>query len=248
MLEIKRLWKVYKNGSGIKDVSFKIRKGDLVAFVGANGAGKTTTIKTIFKEIKSDSGSIKYDNHLIEKKDLRKMAFFPDSNNIPLDLKVNEYIEFVGLLYGIKSSDIENARIKLLNMLKITDLGESKLKDLSAGEKKKAIMAATLVYKPELIIFDEPTANLDVKSKNEFLTIIKKLHDQGITIMITSHLIDELQLISNWLVIIDAGKIIYNAEFDNETQKIIDIHNKLIGKENPDLNQIDDFYGNKSNT
>ncbi|AXK51213.1 ABC transporter ATP-binding protein [Spiroplasma alleghenense] len=242
MLEVKRLWKVYKNGSGIRDVSFKINQGDLVAFVGSNGAGKTTTIKTIFKEIKSDTGSVKFRDKLIDRNSLRKMAFFPDSNNIPLDLKVNEYVEYVGLLYGIKNSEIDASRQKLMSMMGILSLGESYLKDLSAGEKKKAIMVATLIYKPELIIFDEPTANLDVKSKLEFIEIIKKLHKEGITIMITSHLIDELQLLSNWLIIIDNGKILYDKKFDNKTQSILKIHNSLIAEGENNLEELSSFY------
>ncbi|AHI54309.1 ABC transporter ATP-binding protein [Spiroplasma sabaudiense Ar-1343] len=240
MIELKSVFKVYKSHKGINNISFKINKQDVVAFVGDNGAGKTTTIKAIFKEIKLDLGQITFNNEVITKKHLQKMAFFPDSNNIPLDLKVEDYIYFVGLLNGVGKKEITKRGDKLLRSLNILDSKEQKLSQLSAGMKKKAILAATLVYQPEVIIFDEPTANLDIKAKTEFIEIIDKLHHQGITILITSHLIDELQKIANHLIIIDKGKIIYDAAFDKNKESILEIHNRLV---KPAQNNIEDILG-----
>lgn len=227
MIEVKNLTRNFKGGSGLFDVSFEIPQGSIVAFVGDNGAGKTTTIKAIFNELVLEKGQVLIDGkNLHTGNRLKSVAFFPDHNNIPLNMKLNEYIEYCGLAGGLLKHEIKEKLSDIVQMLQLEPYMKKKIKELSAGWKKKAIMASVLIRSPEYIILDEPTANLDVQAKRELIDILKKLNGLGVTILITSHIIEELQEIANRLTLIVKGEIVFSDNFDRNDTKIMDIYNK----------------------
>ncbi|WP_339029678.1 MULTISPECIES: ABC transporter ATP-binding protein [unclassified Spiroplasma] len=243
MIEIKNLTRVFKNDTGIKNVSFNINDQDIIAFVGDNGAGKTTTIKAIFGELHLKEGEILINNeNLFINNNLQKLAFFPDTNNIPLDMKLHEYILFLCAANGINKKQLENKIKNIYEMLDLNKFKNKKIKELSAGWKKKAIMASVLVRSPKYIILDEPTANLDVESKIEFISILKELNKLGVTILITSHIIEELQEIANHLVLIKNGEIVYDKQFDNKKELIINIYKKFIDPKKVNIELISNLY------
>jgi ABC-2 type transport system ATP-binding protein len=243
MLQINSLKKIYGKQTVLDNVSFEINQGEIVGFIGDNGAGKTTTIKCIFGEVLFDEGSIKInDENIFENYHLQDLCFFPDSNNIPLDLTVDDYVEYTMMLRGKTKEEIKKTKEKVYQLLKLEEHKKKKLKQLSAGLKKRSIMASCLSLNPKVIILDEPTANLDIETKGEFISILKKMNANGVTIMITSHLIDELQDLISKLIIIKEGKIVYNNLFDGRKEKIIDIYNKSVEREKIDLEIVDELF------
>ncbi|QEH61287.1 ABC transporter ATP-binding protein [Spiroplasma chinense] len=242
MIRIENLTKKYKDFS-IENISFQILKDELIAFVGDNGAGKTTTIKAIFDLIKRDGGEIYYNNEsLFSNSNLTKIAFFPDSNNIPLELTVLDYMEYIAAVTSLGKKEFYARSENILEMLEFRDAKKKKLKNLSAGMKKRAVMAAILVSKPEFIILDEPTANLDVEAKIEFIELIKKLHEKGVGILITSHIIEELQEVANKLIIIKKGKLVFNEKIDNKNISIKEIYLKFKDDKESKLGGLDKIY------
>ncbi|QEH61897.1 ABC transporter ATP-binding protein [Spiroplasma chinense] len=242
MIKVQNLSKTYKNFS-LQNVSFEFEKEDIIAFVGDNGSGKTTTIKLIFDLTKKNQGEVFFNEQsLYVNSNLLKIAFFPDSNNIPLEISVKQYMKYIAIIARLNKKECNDRMLKILEVLNFEKFKNTKIKNLSAGLKKRAIMAGVLMTKPEFIILDEPTANLDVESKIEFIKIIKELNTSGVGILITSHIIEELQEIANKLIIIKNGKIMYNDKIDNKKTKIIDIYNTFKEKDKSDLKGISDIY------
>ncbi|QEH61345.1 ABC transporter ATP-binding protein [Spiroplasma chinense] len=245
MIEIKKISRKLGN-FGLKDVSFEIKKGAVVAFVGDNGAGKTTTIKALFGELKLDSGEVLIDgDNLFAHNNLQRVAFFPDSNNVPMNIKVHDYLLYICAAGGINTDDANKIIDNVYKLLELRPYKNKKIKELSSGWKKKAIMASVLVRTPEYIIFDEPTANVDVDSKLHFMSILHLLVKQGITILITSHIIEELQEIANYLVLIKKGEIVYAQDFDNKTEKIMDVYRQHMKNPIKDLSLLQKLYREK---
>ncbi|AKU79346.1 ABC transporter ATP-binding protein [Spiroplasma turonicum] len=227
MIELKNITREV-GGFLLNKVSFKIKKGSVVAFVGDNGAGKTTTIKAMFGELNLDSGSITIDGEdIFKNNNLRKVAFFPDSNNVPMELSLRDYVNYLCSVNGMSKKEIKNNSKEVFKMLGLEKFVNKRLGQLSAGWKKRAIMASILVRTPDYIILDEPTANVDVEAKLSFMNILHELRNIGVTILITSHILEELQEMANYLVLINEGQIVYESDFDNKKESIADIYKKF---------------------
>ncbi|ALD66322.1 ABC transporter ATP-binding protein [Spiroplasma cantharicola] len=225
MIEIKNLTKIFKNGIGLHDINIKLNSGEITAILGPNGAGKSTLLKLIFREYKKDSGEIIYN---IGNEDLKKFSFFTDHSLFPKNVSLNYFCMYNAQLSGIKSKD---AKKRLEHLLKILDLEKYKnksFKSLSAGMQKRAMLAATLINDPEFIFFDEPTANLDINSRKELINLIKNMKDKNKTIVITSHILDELQNIIDRVIIIDSGKIVLDKKYDKNKENLETLYFSII--------------------
>ncbi|ASP27869.1 ABC transporter ATP-binding protein [Spiroplasma corruscae] len=245
MIEIKNISRKIGNFS-LKEVSFNIKDGDVIAFVGDNGAGKTTTIKALFGELKLDSGSILIDGEdIFKNNNLRRVAFFPDSNNVPLNMKLSDYLRYICAANDLSKEETELNTEYVYRLLELKPYKDKLIKKLSSGWKKKAIMASVLIRKPKYIIFDEPTANVDVESKLYFMEIFRLLAKSGITILITSHIIEELQEVANHLVLIKKGQIVHDKDFDNKSEKIMDVYKQYMQSPIRDLTILRNLYRDK---
>lgn len=226
--------KTIKNKQLLSNLSLEFDSKNITAFIGDNGMGKTTTLRTIFGVYKKTAGDIKVNgiNFKVFNKN-NDIAFIPEQIDFNKNEPVINYLELIANLANLSKSDFKIRLEKLVKYfnLEMNDIKAKKIKDLSAGMQKKVLLISVLLYKPKYIFFDEPTANLDVQSRLEFLKIIKSLNQSGIGICITSHIIEELQEIVNHLIIINTGKIIYDAAFDKTKEKIADIYNKNSRKE-----------------
>ncbi|ALD66495.1 ABC transporter ATP-binding protein [Spiroplasma cantharicola] len=242
MIKINNISKVYQNFE-LKDVNLEFKSSDIIALIGENGSGKTTLIKSIFNLVKLDSGNIEFDNENLHIwKNLTKISFFSDQNSIPLELTLKQYLWYLSKLNNMKKDIFIKKQEKILKMIEIEDLINKKLKNLSSGQKKKAILAGVLLTEPKFIFFDEPTANLDIDSKIEFLEIIKYLGELKIGMLITSHLAEELQLIANRVILIKKGKILYDEYFDNKKNSIQDIYQKYYTNKKMNIDLLREVY------
>ncbi|WP_257789182.1 ATP-binding cassette domain-containing protein [Spiroplasma clarkii] len=205
-----------------------LEPGDIIGLVGDNGAGKSTFIKCIFKEYDKDEGEVLLNGSSIyEQRSLSSLCFFPDQSVYPKGIKIKDYCLLDAQLAGINKTAALKRLQELLELFGLADYLNKTFAQLSAGMQKKMMLVITLVSNPKYIFLDEPTANLDVNSRIELLGIIKTLSQKGIGILITSHIIDELQGIINKLVIIDSGLQVYNAKFDAQIESIQKIYSSV---------------------
>ncbi|ATZ21544.1 ABC transporter ATP-binding protein [Mesoplasma tabanidae] len=228
---VQNMSKSFKNNAGVENINFNISQGDIVGLIGDNGVGKTTIIKLIFNQYKNDTGFISFKGS----KDLnylKEIAFFPDQNNYPKHFNIVEFANYCANLKGISRKEI---KVKIDNLLKALNLfnhKNNKFDELSAGMQKRALLLSILVTNPKIIILDEPTANLDVQSRIEFIEVLLFLVKEfKTTIIITSHIIDELNDFITRAIFIkkikNKGHIVYDKDFDKNKQNLKEIYVSL---------------------
>jgi ABC-2 type transport system ATP-binding protein len=208
---VKELRKSYNTFPALDGISFSIRQGEVFGLLGPNGAGKTTTIRIVSGLSVPSSGTamiMGYDvvsNPVIVKKNI---GVVPETSNLYPELTCTDNLIFAGRLYGIST---ENAKIRANELLSIFGLEEKNdvfFGKLSSGMKRKLTVAASLIHDPPVLFLDEPTTGLDVMSARALREIIKTLKERGITILLTTHYIEEADRLCDRIAIIVKGKII----------------------------------------
>ncbi len=215
MLEIKNLTKIYGKGPKAKlavdQVSLSIPKGSFFGLLGPNGAGKSTIIQCITGIAQPTSGQILIDGTDVvsEYKLARtKVGLSPQEFNVDIFATPAELMDFMGGYYGIPK---EKRVIKIEELIKRFDLEAHrnvKFQKLSGGLKRRAMLGRALIHTPDLLILDEPTAGVDVEQRRDLWAYLKELNEQGKTIILTSHYLEEIQYLCNEIAIINKGKII----------------------------------------
>lgn len=221
MIEVKNLTKDYGIGKGVFDVNFELKKGEILGFVGANGAGKTTTIRNIMGFLKSNSGSVKVlglDAWQDAEKIKQYIGYVPGEIAFP-DLKTGtEFLKSQAEFLGIENLDYANELAKKLQLDP-----SANLKRMSKGMKQKTAIVAALLSNPDILILDEPTTGLDPLMRLAFIDILKEEKQKGKTILISSHLYEELEKIADRVMLIDKGKIINITDMnDIRNRKTLD--------------------------
>lgn len=223
MLKIQGLHKKYGNYHALDGLDMEIKNGALFGFVGPNGAGKTTTIKIMTGLLKPDQGVVELDgkNMLTDTLDLRRrIGYVPDHFGLYDNLKVSEYMEFFAACYHLEGFA---ARKRAGSLLEQVGLGERKdafVDGLSRGMQQRLCLARALIHDPEFLIMDEPTAGLDPRTHLEFRQMVWELHEQGKTILLSSHNLAELSELCTDIGIIDAGKMVLSGSMDEIMERI----------------------------
>ena len=208
-LEIKKINKKYGDQVALIDVSFSLKKGDIVGFLGPNGAGKTTLMKIITSILKPDSGNITINGYDTQKNEIstkKQIGYLAENNPLYKDMLVTEYLDFIASLY-----EIENKKDKVKEIIKKTGLeGEikKKIEELSKGYKQRVGIAAALVHDPNVLILDEPTTGLDPQARHSVWDQIRIYKNDGKTVLLTTHYMDEAEILCDEIAIMDAGKIL----------------------------------------
>lgn len=211
MLNIENLKKAYGNYQALAGLTMSIKPGALYGFVGPNGAGKTTTIKILTGLLAPDSGNVVIDgiDALREQKNLKgKIGYVPDSFGVYDNLTVWEYMDFFASCYGIEGLNARKRCEFLLEQVGLEDRRDFYADGLSRGMKQRLCLARALIHEPSLLILDEPSSGLDPKTRREFMEMIMEIHEQGTTILISSHVLSELSQMCTDIGIIDQGKMI----------------------------------------
>ncbi|AAV27901.1 ABC transporter ATP-binding protein [Mesomycoplasma hyopneumoniae] len=222
ILEVENLTKIYsKSEAGVKNVSFKVKKNQIHAFIGKNGAGKTTVIKCIVDAYQKFSGKILINNFLNKLPEAKKfIGYVPENSFFPRELNSYEFLYEFGLLSKMEPELVKKKIDYYFKFLKIENLAKLKPFNFSSGQKRKIMIVQSLIHDPELIIFDEPFSNLDPSARNEFRAIIKILQKQGKTIFLSSHNLYEIDTLIDSLTLIDKGKIYYSGQKTDSLYKM----------------------------
>jgi ABC-2 type transport system ATP-binding protein len=206
IITVKNLVKNYGNFQAVKGISFEVYEGEIFGLLGPNGAGKTTTLEVIETLREKTSGEIIVDGFNIETDadnikqrigvQLQAAGYYPNLN-------LSELIELFSGLYGINKTPIE-----MLEKVALTDKAKAKYKDLSGGQKQRFSIATTLINNPRIIFLDEPTTGLDPQARRNLWDLIREIRDAGTTVVITTHYMDEAEVLCDRVAFVDGGYII----------------------------------------
>ena len=207
---IKNLSKIYDNGfNALKNINLKVKQGEILAMLGPNGAGKTTLISIICGIVKPSSGTVNIDQFDIIK-DYRetrsRIGMVPQELNLESFETVFDTVSYSRGLYG-KSPKPEHIE-KVLRDLSLWDKKDQRLRQLSGGMKRRVLIAKALSHEPKILFLDEPTAGVDVELRRDMWLVVEELRKTGVTIILTTHYIEEAEAISDRVAVINQGEII----------------------------------------
>ncbi|AXF57081.1 ABC transporter ATP-binding protein [Salicibibacter kimchii] len=208
---MQRIVKRYGSELALDYIDLSIQEGEIVGLLGPNGAGKTTLIHTLLGMIPFDKGSIQLfgsANKVFSNENKQKMGLVTQELTVFEDLTAKENLEFFAGVYGLKGEERKRRVQEALEFVGLSSNAGKLPKKFSGGMKRRLNIACALTHRPKLLIMDEPTVGIDPQSRNHILETVKKLKDQGTTILYTTHYMEEAQAIASRVVIVDQGQII----------------------------------------
>jgi ABC-2 type transport system ATP-binding protein len=210
MIETRGLTKKYGKLVAVNSLDVKVQKGAVHGFVGPNGAGKSTTIKLLVGAIKRTSGEGFIKGYPIGSVDARRaIGYSPERPSFYKDWTAFDYLVHMAALSGLKTDEAERRSQELLDWLELSDFSKARVGGFSAGMKQRLSIAQAMSHKPELLVLDEPTANLDPDGRMSLLEKLKKLpQEQGVTIFISSHILSELEYLIDSVTLINKGRMV----------------------------------------
>jgi ABC-2 type transport system ATP-binding protein len=214
-IEVKNLLKVYGEQKAVNNISFSVKKGEIVGFLGPNGAGKSTTMKIITGYLHPSAGEAFVCGINVAADPLatkKKIGYLPELNALYYDMYVKEYLGFIA-----ETHKIQNPKDKIKNAIELTGLtieSKKKVGQLSKGFKQRVGLAAALIHDPEVLILDEPTSGLDPNQIIEIREVIKK-QGKDKTVLFSSHILQEVEAICDRVIIINKGNLVANDTLSN---------------------------------
>lgn len=211
MLVVENLKKSFGNREVVQDISFTVQKGESFGLLGPNGAGKSTTISMISGLLPSDSGTVTVGGVSVQKQPMnskRKIGVVPQEIALYPTISAKENLVFWGKMYGLTGREAKRKADDVLQIIGLTDRAKDKVETFSGGMKRRVNIGAALMHEPELLIMDEPTVGIDPQSRNHILETVKKLNQNGMTVIYTSHYMEEVDFLCERIGIIDHGKLI----------------------------------------
>ena len=217
LLEVKNLKKSFRTDfykpiqTVLKDISFTVNEGQFVGFIGPNGAGKTTSIKCILEFIFADSGEVLFFNEKFSLKHREKIGFLPERPFFQEFLTGLEFLKLHWTLAGKSQDSFLAAGLSVLEQVKLEHAKNKKLKEYSKGMLQRIGIAQALITKPDFLIFDEPMSGLDPDGRILIKQILKNLKQQNKTILMSSHLLEDVEELCDHIIIVHAGSIVYTG-------------------------------------
>jgi ABC-2 type transport system ATP-binding protein len=219
IITVKNLVKKYNDFTAVNDISFDVHTGEIFGLLGPNGAGKTTTLEIMETLREKTSGQVMVGNFDLDKDpdeikhiigvQLQAAGYYPNLN-------LSELIELFSGLYGITVKPLE-----LLNKVALTDKAKAKYKELSGGQKQRFSIATTLINQPKIIFLDEPTTGLDPQARRNLWDLILEIRQSGTTVVITTHYMDEAEVLCDRVAFIDGGQLIGLDTPDHFINKLV---------------------------
>lgn len=216
MLIAQDLTKQFNTREVVKNISFKIKEGEIVGLLGPNGAGKTTTLRMIAGVLPPTDGSITLDgkNVIDTPEQKSKIGFLPENNPLYFDMLVSEYLEFWSNIKGLTGATKKDAIDFVVKSCGISDVYYRPIGELSKGYKQRVGLSQAILTKPDLLILDEPTEGLDPNQRHDIANLITELGKKR-TVIISSHVLSELARITNRMIIINQGEIVADDTPEN---------------------------------
>lgn len=218
VIEIDGVTKTFDDIVAVNQVSLQVRRGETLGLIGSNGAGKTTLLRIISSLAKPDGGEIRVEGESVydRPRSLRqKLGFMPAEFGSPRNLSIREYLEYFGCLYGIPR---DRRRRSIQDVCELTDLTGREgimVKGLSTGNRQRLLLAKTLLPDPLVLVLDEPASGLDPRARTELRAILRQLSSMGKTIIISSHILPDIQEISDRICILEAGCLVVDGDFES---------------------------------
>ena len=222
VVEIHNLSKKYGTNTALDNISFNVKKGEIMGFLGPNGAGKSTTMNIVTGYLAASKGTVKIDGIDISDKPIearRKIGYLPEIPPLYTEMTVYEYLSFA---YDLKQADKKDKEIhlcKIMNMVKISGVKSRLIKNLSKGYRQRVGLAQALIGNPDVLILDEPTVGLDPKQILEMRNVIKELGKER-TIILSTHIMQEVSAICDSYIIINRGKIAASGQISELEQEM----------------------------
>lgn len=211
ILEVNNLAKNYGDFQAVKGISFSIKEGEIFSLLGPNGAGKTTTISMLSTLYAPTSGDATIAGHSVTKNPMavrNAIGVVPQDLALYEDLTARENLTFWGQMYGLSGTALKNRVEEVLGQIGLVDKAKDRVKTYSGGMKRRVNIGVGLLHKPKLLFMDEPTVGIDPQSRRAILDTVKDLNKQGMTVLYTTHYMEEAEELSDRVGIIDHGDLI----------------------------------------
>src|SRR5438067_6847461 len=208
------LTRLYGSMIALSGLDLTVNKGDLFGFIGSNGAGKTTTLRILASFLVPSAGRAEVLGHdVLRDADAVRhvIGYMPDFFGVYKDMEVTEYLDFFGACYKIPSAQREKTVNDVLELVGLTEKRGALIGALSRGMQQRLGLSRVLIHDPQLLLLDEPASGLDPRARIEMMAILQELQRLGKTIIISSHILSELQTLCNRVAIIERGKLIYSG-------------------------------------
>jgi ABC-2 type transport system ATP-binding protein len=217
ILQVSDLVKRFGDLAAVDGVSFAVEQGEVFGLLGPNGAGKTTTISMISCLIDPTSGSIVVDGHEVGRDSTgvkRSLGVVPQEIALYPELSAAENLSFWGKMYGLSGAELKKAVAEALELAGLADRAKERIEKYSGGMKRRINIAAGILHHPKVLLMDEPTVGIDPQSRNHILETVKQLNASGMTVLYTSHYMEEVEYLCDRIAIMDHGKVIALGTLD----------------------------------
>jgi len=211
IITVKELSKRYDGFAAVEDVSFDIKRGEIIGLLGPNGAGKSTIISILCCLLEPTAGRVTIDGFDVEKnaKDIKKIiGIVPQEISLYYTLTARENLTFYAKIYGLSGKAMKDRIEALLDMVGLTDRADDKLEGYSGGMKRRINIAVALLHNPRILFLDEPSTGVDPQSRKRIYDTIQDLNRQGMTVLLTTHQMEDAEKLCHRIAIVDKGKLI----------------------------------------
>ncbi|MGW8958172.1 ABC transporter ATP-binding protein [Paenibacillus sp. NPDC055715] len=242
IIEVSELSKSFGSRTALNNVTFDVHQGEILCFLGPNGAGKTTTINILSTSLRGDHGNIRYCGEPVERlmsQYKRELGIVPQDLAVYEDISAEANVRFFASLYGLTGTELDKGTNEALEFVGLADRRKDKPKTFSGGMKRRLNMACAIAHRPKMIIMDEPTVGIDPQSRNHILESIRRLRDEGATIIYTTHYMEEVEEISTRILIIDHGEVIASGTKEELKERLAD--EKRYEVEVEEINEMPDI-------
>jgi ABC-2 type transport system ATP-binding protein len=221
VLEVRNLTKRFGRITAVDGVSFQVGKGDAFGLLGPNGAGKSTTIALICGLLSADEGEVMLDGQSLVRHPQyvkQRIGIVPQNLALYEDLTARENLQFWGMVYGVRGPELRSNIDWCLEVAGLSEHARQPVRKFSGGMKRRLNIAAGMVHRPEVLIMDEPTVGIDPQSRNHILETVRGLNREGMTVIYTSHYMEEVEYLCQRLAIMDHGRIIAYGTLEDVCQ------------------------------